>query len=152
MLPPGLVAQPADRAEHQRLRGSIPTARTVVRLLVGACSCDLVRPRHSDPREDERHHRDALSPGRRDARRAASPRSSGTGAAPTSRRRPAAGPARSRRSSPSTPGTPGETLYLLTFGAESRALPSAEASVPVRRVPARRWWRSRTAGWRKTRR
>ena len=30
----------------------------------------------------------------------------------------------------------GETLYLLTFGAGSRALVSAEAPVPVRRVQA----------------
>ena len=57
MLPPGLTAQPADRAHHQRLRRLHPDARTVVRLLVGACSCDLVRPRHADPLEDERHHR-----------------------------------------------------------------------------------------------
>jgi hypothetical protein len=57
MLPPGLAAQPADRADHARLQALHPGARTVVRLLVGACSCDLVRSRHADPREDERHHR-----------------------------------------------------------------------------------------------
>jgi hypothetical protein len=58
MLPAGLVAQPADRAEHHRLLQLHPSARTVVELIVGACSCDLVRHRHSDPRQDERHHRD----------------------------------------------------------------------------------------------
>jgi hypothetical protein len=58
MLPPGLVAQPADRHDQQLLLARHPDARTVVRLLVGACSCDLVRPRHTDRREDERHHRD----------------------------------------------------------------------------------------------
>ena len=58
MLPAGLVAQPADRAEHHRLLQLHPSAKTVVELLVGACSCDLVRHRHSDPRQDERHHRD----------------------------------------------------------------------------------------------
>jgi hypothetical protein len=58
MLPPGLVAQPADRADHAVLHARHPTARTVVRLMVGACSCDLVRLRHPDPREDERHHRE----------------------------------------------------------------------------------------------
>jgi hypothetical protein len=58
MLPAGLVAQPADRAEHHRLVQLHPSARSVVELLVGACSCDLVRHRHSDPRQDERHHRD----------------------------------------------------------------------------------------------
>jgi hypothetical protein len=58
MLPAGLVAQPADRAEHHRLLQLHPSALTVVQLVVGACSCDLVRHRHSDPRQDERHHRD----------------------------------------------------------------------------------------------
>ena len=58
MLPTGLVAQPADRADHHRLLELHPSAKTVVHLLVGACSCDLVRHRHSDPRQDERHHRD----------------------------------------------------------------------------------------------
>ena len=58
MLPAGLVAQPADRADHHRLLQLHPSARTVVQLVVGACSCDLVRHRHSDPRQDERHHRD----------------------------------------------------------------------------------------------
>jgi len=58
MLPAGLVAQPADRADHDRLIALHAAARTVVRLLVGACSCDLVRSRHRDPLEDERHHRE----------------------------------------------------------------------------------------------
>jgi hypothetical protein len=57
MLPAGLVAQPAGRADHVRLASMLPTARSVVELLVGACSCDLVRPRRLDPREDEREHR-----------------------------------------------------------------------------------------------
>jgi hypothetical protein len=58
MLPAGLVAQLADRADHHQIRALHPDAQTVVRLVVGACSCDLVRSRHPDPREDERHHRD----------------------------------------------------------------------------------------------
>ncbi len=58
MLPAGLVAQPADRADHDRLLQLHPSALTVVQLLVGACSCDLVRHRHPDPRQDERDHRD----------------------------------------------------------------------------------------------
>ncbi len=58
MLPAGLVAQPADRADHQHLRTLHPTAQTTVRLVVGSCSCDLVRARDPDPREDERQHRD----------------------------------------------------------------------------------------------
>jgi hypothetical protein len=58
MLPAGLAAQPADRSDHHALRELHPAAQTVVRLVVGACACDLVRPRHVDPREDERAHRE----------------------------------------------------------------------------------------------
>ena len=58
MVPPGLTAHLAARADHDRLTRLHPAARTVVELRVGACACDLVRPRHPDPREDERHHRD----------------------------------------------------------------------------------------------
>jgi hypothetical protein len=57
MLPPGLTAHLAARADHDRLSRLHPSARTVVELRVGACACDLVRPRHPDRREDERHHR-----------------------------------------------------------------------------------------------
>ena len=58
MLPAGLAAQPADSADRLALLALHPAAQTVVRLLVGACSCDLVRPRRPDPREDERHLRE----------------------------------------------------------------------------------------------
>jgi len=58
MLPPGLTAHAADRAAHLRLIGLHPGARTVVELLVGACSCDLIRPRQVDQRADERRHRE----------------------------------------------------------------------------------------------
>jgi hypothetical protein len=57
MLPPGLTADlaPADlRAELIRLHRP---AKTVAHLLVGACSCDLVRTRQSSSIEDEREHR-----------------------------------------------------------------------------------------------
>jgi len=57
MLPRGLTAQPAERHVHRRLQALHPDAQTVAGLLVGACSCDLVRPRHADPLEDERRHR-----------------------------------------------------------------------------------------------
>ena len=57
MLPPGLTAHLAARADHDRLSRIHNAARTVVELRVGACACDLVRSRHPDPREDERHHR-----------------------------------------------------------------------------------------------
>jgi hypothetical protein len=58
MLPLGLTAHVAEPAEQQQLLGLLPEARTVVRLLVGACSCDLVRPRQGETREDERQHRE----------------------------------------------------------------------------------------------
>ena len=59
MLPAGLVAQPADRADH-RTAPHAPSLRADHRPAwwSGACSCDLVRARDPDPREDERHHRD----------------------------------------------------------------------------------------------
>jgi hypothetical protein len=57
MLPAGLAADlapPAQRAILQRIH---PAARTVAQLLVGACSCDLVRPRLDNPIDDERELR-----------------------------------------------------------------------------------------------
>lgn len=57
MLPPGLAAQPLDSATAGVVRRHLPGAQTVAALLVGACSCDLVRSRDPDPREDERHLR-----------------------------------------------------------------------------------------------
>jgi hypothetical protein len=72
MLPRGLTAQPAERHVHRQLQALHPDAQTVASLLVGACSCDLVRPRHhrerrrkaGGPREPlleaiERHRRGA---------------------------------------------------------------------------------------------
>jgi hypothetical protein len=57
MLPRGLTAQPAERHVHRQLQALHADAQTVAGLLVGACSCDLVRPRHADRLEDERRHR-----------------------------------------------------------------------------------------------
>lgn len=57
MLPVGLSAQPVSAVETAALRRLLPNALTVATLLAGACSCDLVRARHADPREDERHLR-----------------------------------------------------------------------------------------------
>src|SRR4026209_2629875 len=58
MLPPGLAASAGTPAEVAWLRGMLPAAQTVAHLGVGACACDLVRPRDSNPREDERHLRE----------------------------------------------------------------------------------------------
>jgi hypothetical protein len=58
MLPPGLSADLAAFPDQQKLKAIHSTTQTVARILVGRCSCDLVRPRLADPREDERHLRE----------------------------------------------------------------------------------------------
>ena len=57
MLPAGLTADLAPRGPRTGLQRLHPAARTVAELLVGACSCDLVRPRLGDTIEDERELR-----------------------------------------------------------------------------------------------
>ena len=57
MLPSGLTADLAPSAERARLTRLHPSARTVAQLLVGSCSCDLVRPRQESSLDDERDHR-----------------------------------------------------------------------------------------------
>lgn len=61
MLPAGLAAQPVEAGEATALRRLFPAAQTVAVLLVGGCSCDLVRERDPNPREDERLHRAGYS-------------------------------------------------------------------------------------------
>ena len=57
MLPAGLGADPLPSAELARFRAILPAVQTAAHLRVGTCSCDLVRPRLDDAREDERHLR-----------------------------------------------------------------------------------------------
>jgi hypothetical protein len=57
MLPPGIAADVLPAVELARLRPMLPAAQTAAHLRVGPCSCDLVRPRQVDSREDERHLR-----------------------------------------------------------------------------------------------
>jgi hypothetical protein len=57
MLPSGLTADLAPSADRAALMRLHPAARTVAHLLVGSCSCDLVRQRRSSAIEDEREHR-----------------------------------------------------------------------------------------------
>jgi hypothetical protein len=128
MLPPGLTAQPADRSEQQRLLALHPVARTVVRLVVGTCSCDLVRPRHADPREDERHHRERH-------RRAGAARQGVLAALERHRRgagvpAPAGGWPRALAAFVAEHArNAGPTLYLLRFETEpARGLPPAAGS------------------------
>lgn len=61
MLPAGITADALPAAELTRLRAMLPAAQTAAQLRVGPCSCDLVRPRHADSREDERHLRSRYS-------------------------------------------------------------------------------------------
>src|SRR4051794_2065151 len=56
MLPPGMTAEPISR-ETRWVKQQFPAGSTIILLLVGRCSCDLVRSRLPDAREDERHLR-----------------------------------------------------------------------------------------------
>jgi hypothetical protein len=58
MLPSPLRADLANSQTSQALKSIDPTAQSVVRILAGQCSCDLIRPRLADQREDERHLRE----------------------------------------------------------------------------------------------
>lgn len=58
MLPPGAAADLAGFGDQQILKSVHPGTQTVARLLIGRCSCDFVRQRQEDTREDERHLRE----------------------------------------------------------------------------------------------
>jgi hypothetical protein len=137
MLPAGLAADLAAPADQAVLRALLPTARTGVRLLVGACSCDLVLAR-SDAREEERHLRSRhLAAGR--------PRSDVIAALEGHRRR-GAGFESLAAARAALAGfvaeharNAGPTLYLLCFGAaplEGRPLPPPTARLTRRDVVA----------------
>lgn len=57
MLPSGLSADLASFSDQQTMKAIHPEAQTVARILAGRCSCDLVRRRLADTKEDERHLR-----------------------------------------------------------------------------------------------
>jgi hypothetical protein len=57
MLPDGITADSLPSTRLADFRHLLPAAQTAAHLRVGACSCDLVRPRLPDTREDERHLR-----------------------------------------------------------------------------------------------
>ncbi len=57
MLPSGIAADALPAAELGRLRATLPAAQTAAHLRVGQCSCDLVRSRQADSRDDERELR-----------------------------------------------------------------------------------------------
>jgi hypothetical protein len=58
MLPPGASADLASPTEQRLFKLLHAPTKTVAKVLVGRCSCDLVRPRLSDARDDERHLRE----------------------------------------------------------------------------------------------
>ena len=58
MAPEGVTVDLASPAEQQDLRTRHRGLQTVARLLIGRCSCDFIRSRDPDPREDERHLRE----------------------------------------------------------------------------------------------
>ena len=58
MLATRLRADLANSQTSQVLKSIDPTAQSVVRILAGQCSCDLIRPRLAGQREDERHLRE----------------------------------------------------------------------------------------------
>lgn len=57
MLPPGLTADLLPAADQRALRTIYPDLRSGLRILRGACSCDLVIQRDPEGREDESHLR-----------------------------------------------------------------------------------------------
>jgi hypothetical protein len=58
MLPAPLRADLAVSQSSQALKSIDPAAQTVARILVGQCSCDLVRARLAGQLDDERHLRE----------------------------------------------------------------------------------------------
>jgi hypothetical protein len=58
MLPAGVSADLVSSSDQRALKAIHPSAQTVLRLLAGRCSCDLVRTRLANSREDERHLRE----------------------------------------------------------------------------------------------
>ena len=134
MVPPGAVADLASPAEQQTLRRVHAEAQTVARLLIGRCSCDFVRARLSDPREDERHLRERY-------RRLEVPRSVVIEAMERHRRgagvRPPIGgwPGALARFVAEHARNAGPTLYHLTFSPQaSLAPPDPTRSVSVSEV------------------
>ncbi|HEX7337453.1 MAG TPA: hypothetical protein VF252_09625 [Gemmatimonadales bacterium] len=137
MLPPGLNADlaPSHRESLHRLH---PPARTVAKLLVGACSCDLFRPRRSDPTDDERELRSRYS-------RARVPRTQVIEALERHRRGSAFPASPSRGWSEALAGfvveharNAGPTLYLLEFAHQETEGPRAESVLGCSAADVRR--------------
>jgi hypothetical protein len=133
-VPAGAVADLGSFAEQQTLRMIHPAAQTVARLLIGRCSCDFIRTRLADEREDERHLRERY-------RRLEVPRSAMIEAIERHRRgagvRPPSGgwPAALARFVAEHARNAGPTLYHLHFSPQaSLAAPGNTRSVSVAEV------------------
>lgn len=122
MLPSGAAADLAGFGDQQALKSAHPGAQTVARLLIGRCSCDFVRPRQEDTREDERHLRERY-------RRLEVPRPLVITALERHRRGagfrapPSGWPAALARFVAEHARNAGPTLYHLHFSAEVTSLP-----------------------------
>jgi hypothetical protein len=57
MLPAGLAADPLPPLDTRRFQRHLPGRQSASRLLVGACSCDLILDRDPDDHRDESHLR-----------------------------------------------------------------------------------------------
>jgi hypothetical protein len=132
MLPSGLCADlaPSHRTILHQLH---PTSRTVAQLLVGACSCDLIRPRQINPIDDERELRARYS-------RAKVPRAEIIRALERHRRGPLPRPVPAFGWPQALVGfvaeharNAGPTLYLLEFTAHPRRIMPAVEHAPVSR-------------------
>jgi hypothetical protein len=130
MLPPGLTADLASSSDQQLLKSIHPDAQTVLRVLAGRCSCDLIRPRLDDALEDERHLREryrGLGVSRAAAIAALDRHRLGTRP-----RLPAGGWQRALANFIAEHArNAGPTLYYLAFSPEPAALPPSAASRQV---------------------
>ena len=130
MLPHGVSADLTDFADQQTLKSIHPDAQTVARLLIGQCSCDFVRTRVADTREDERHLRERY-------RRIGSARPSIIASLERHRRRPGVRHVEKDWAAALTEfvaehaRNAGPTLYYLTFSPQPSPV---EPGGPVRRL------------------
>jgi hypothetical protein len=133
MLPVPLKADLATSQTSQALKSIDPTAQSVVRILAGQCSCDLIRPRLAGQLEDERHLRERY-------RRLKVPRPVTIEALERHRRGPAPVPA--GESAPRAVAAfvaeharnAGTSLYYLHFSAEEESL--SQVATPRRTTVA----------------
>jgi hypothetical protein len=131
MLPAGLTADLAPSLHRTTLQRLHPAAKTVAQLLIGSCSCDLVRDRLSDPIADERELRSRY-------REHKLSRNEIIKELERHRRRPTPRPKSSMEWADALAGFVGEharnagpTLYLLDFGPHSRETHPTSTADPV---------------------